>query len=203
MEPPAPQTPKAFKVREGLDGVLIDMPRRVSTGMSGQTWMLMSAGFMVLMPVLFWMLPTLALVAVAEAETMGLIGVALILLIAAMIVTIPPALFYLAYRMVSAPGRVRLKQRTLRLEGRKQIEVPLETVERIEIHCGTERGFLRFITQDDQIDLFDGLFIQELEWLAGLIRHHAGRYRQTLTKEGHDVQAVAQPPQALIKLVRR
>lgn len=192
-----------FKIREDLEAIHIDLPRRVSADRSRQNRMLMTVigvaclaqfGGCLIGPLL---------------ESSGDIAFAFGLVVIGVLVMgiLPYVFFVVGHRRISAAGSVALSQRmlTMKMDRREDVTIPLESVREIEIEADADddQGRLRFQTTQGPIELFDGLFMNELEWLAALIQVHANRQRAHLVQQGHEVDAPARLPDDLIQLVRR
>lgn len=102
-------------------------------------------------------------------------------------------------------GQVGIDQHMVRIQDERHplIELPLEAIQTVQIETRAERGRLRFITAREELILFDGLFVDELEWLAALVQHHAIRQRQQLRERGQDPDQAVAPPESIQALVRR
>ena len=192
--------PRMFVVEQTLDRVQIRLPRRVTSDRRKHRRFMAGVLSIVLLASLAGCLvgPLIELVSDASRDAILLVPLLVLFLSLA-----PYLALLLGHRAISSAGEVILSQKTLRLVGRTTLEVPLESVRDILVVTHAERGLLRLVTTDGEHELFDGLFHNELVWLADLIREHAQRKRLVLTEEGHDVDAVPQVPEALSELVRR
>jgi len=181
-----------IKVRQELDSLHIRLPRRQRASSSARRKTLYTiAGVMVVGSVLGASI-NIGLTSLNEAGLLCPAGLATL---------IPYLGIFFVIRRVSAPGEVVLSQRMLRMEGRKALEVPLEEVQRIEMITQGDRGRLRFHTTHGELDLFDGLFLHELEWLHHTVSEHTERLRLQMQQDGYDTDVVARPPKALTELV--
>lgn len=184
--------PPMIKVRQELDALYIQLPRRQRSGSSARRKTLYAmAGIMLLGTLSSGVLNY----AMTNNNKPSLMCVGILLSFAPYL----GALFI--FLRAGAGGRVVLSQRMLRMKGRKALELPLEEVQRIEIIAGGDRGRLCFHTTRGVIELFDGLFLHELEWLHHTVSRHTDRLRLQMQGEGHDTDVVAHPPAALTKLV--
>ena len=190
MDTPSP--PRMIKVRQELDSLHIQLPRRQGASSSARRKTLYTlAGVMVLGSVVGASI-NIGLTSLNESG----------LLCPAFLATFIPYLAILfVIRRAGAPGEVVLSQRMLRMEGRKALELPLEEVQRIQVIAQGDRGRLRFHTTHGELELFDGLFLHELEWLHRTVSEHTERLRLQMQQDGYDTDVVARPPKALTELV--
>jgi hypothetical protein len=191
--------PRMIRVRQELDSLHIDLPRRHGSGraLRRQTMLVMGvlmftttcAGIVgsLLMPPLEHLDPRLNILAVP---------------VMLMVSILPYLGVFLTLRRATATGEVVLSQRMLKMEGRGELELPLEEVRDIEVITDGDRGRLRFLTTRGDVELFDGLFLHELRWLHRTIHDHTARLRLQMQAEGHDTDVVARPPEAITRLLR-
>ena len=192
--------PRMFRVEQGLDAVRIKLPRRVTADRSKHNLFIAVVGGAALLTTCGGVMSGLLMQLVGPASGWE----AMLVPAAMMMLSLTPyVLLVVGHRRMSAAGEITLDQRMLRMVSRETVEVPLESVRDVTVVAETDRGHLLITTAEGEVVLFDGLFARELEWLAALLRQHTGRLRQRLAQEGHDVDAVPHPPQALVDLTRR
>ena len=181
-----------IKARHELDSLHIQLPRRQgSTSRAKYKTLLLGVGLMLLASC-----SNVALQAVAGTDAHPALFFGMCLLVFA-----PYLGIWYAVRRGGVRGEVVISQRMLRMEGRNALEIPLEEVQRIEMITHGDRGRLRFHTTHGEHDLFDGLFLHELEWLHRTVAEHTERLRLQMHQDGYDTGVVARPPEALTKLV--
>lgn len=183
--------PRLLTVSSSINAFTVTLPRRLSGRLWRQGTLLLAS---VLSSMLSFVLVCMASAMLEGAAAWGLLSMGLGVLL-------PVVVILGGYRLLSAPGRVVLSQQMLKLEGRRSVEIPLESVESLEIVSEGVRGLLRIHTTGGPVDLFDGQFLTELDWLAQLIQHHASRCREGLAHG--ELRGALRPPSELIALTRR
>ena len=180
-----------IKVAGDADHVVLDTPRRASS--RGRPRLRVVLGVMVA-------------VLVANAATIGLSilapevgsGVAALIAVFSLAAMLGPYIASVVlHRRNSDDSKVTLTPHLLKVEGGSGIEIPLEEVRTIEIIHVRDRGHLRFHTNEGSVDLLDGLFTHELEWVHRVVQHITQQTRAELVAAGQDVDQVARAPAAL------
>lgn len=130
--------------------------------------------------------------------------VALVVVGFTLVATVAPYLAWaLLHRSITDKSRITLTQHLLRVEGKQGLELPLEEVRDVELVPKGDRGLLRFHTLHGPVDLCDGLFEHELQWVRRVVLHNTEQRRLELGEEGYDVDAVTRAPEALQDLMER
>lgn len=187
--------PRLVAVDTSLEGITVKLPRRITAKQSFQLL------FLFLMAVVLPLCGLGTLVAIPLLHGAGLVS------LSQGLYCVSPFLFILSvigcYRYFSEIVTIQITQRMLNIDGRSPASIPLEEVQSLEVVLNGVRGHVLVHTPTESQMVFDGLFAEELHWLAVMVQAHANRHREALQADGVNVEVPLRIPPELQSIINR